>query len=140
MTIDGILNLQYRKLLTLQNNVKARFFQNGKKLLSVDMKLIEALSIFMIDLENLNYPEIDEDEKNFLEPMIRSLEENPTQNVKLTHAQRQKMIQIARTHKISDEWNKIIALAFVDYHNDIVTVAPAGKTVIEKIFEPGYKL
>ena len=119
MDIDKILNLQYRKLLTKKEELVSYLetaLKYGNTL--IDITDIEVLALFLIDLDNLNYPSIDNNDNDLLKDYINNLlndnvydqKENDINVIK-------KIYDLSKTHRITDELNKKIALGYAKYIN-----------------------
>lgn len=136
MDVGDILHLQYRKLLTMKETLKICNHHNWK-LEKEDMvvKLAEAMCMFLIEFDNMNLPELDGDDKKFLELFIEALKEDSLQSVIISYPARMRLVKLSDTRRVSEEWNKIIALAFTDYYNEREPIFGVGKESIEKLFK-----
>ena len=134
--LNTIMNLQYRKLLTAREYVWQEIEDEWNGDGDMNVSLTAAMSLFLIDLDSLSYPEIGEDERQFLGQMIRLFEtypENEDIGVRLTCDQRQAISQIAGEFRLDDEWHKIVALRFASYANNYYPMLFIGRTILEEI-------
>ena len=135
MNVDTIMNLQYRKILTVKEDLWQDLREDWDSEGDIQIPLTAAMSLFIIDLDSLSYPEIGEEERAFLGQMIRILEEHPDEDVmvSLTDVQRQDMTEIAGKFRLDDEWHKYIVLRFANLANYLKPVMFIGKGMLEEI-------
>ena len=135
MNVDTILNFQYRKILTAKDDLWQDLREDWDSEGDLQISLTAAMSLFIIDLDSLSYPEIGEEERVFLGQMIRILEEHPDEDVmvSLTDVQRQDMTEIAGKFRLDDEWHKLVVLQFADLANYLNPMMFIGKGMLEEI-------
>jgi len=136
MDSNTVMNLQYRKLLTARDD----FWRENREAWNAEgdltVSLSAAMSLFLIDLDSLDHPQIDEDERRFLGQMIRLLQDLPEDEdirVSLTCGQRQAMSEIAGRHRLDDAWHRITALRFASFANSSYPMLFIGRAVLEEI-------
>lgn len=122
MNIEKIMNLQYRKVLTKKEEIKNYILASIKyKKELVELSDIEILSIFLIDLDNLNYPIINEENSQIIKEYVNNLlEKNYTQKKERETSLINQIYELSTKYRLNDELNKQIALGYANYLNDNV--------------------
>ena len=130
------MNFQYRKLLTAKEDLWQEIGGSWNAEGDLGVSLAAAMSMFVIDLDSLSYPEIGEEERNFLGQMIQLFQSYPEDQdigVRLTYDQRQAMSEIAGQYRLDDEWHRIVALRFADFANSNYPMLFIGKEMLKDI-------
>jgi hypothetical protein len=122
MNIEKIMNLQYRKVLTKKEEVKGYILtahKHNNEL--IDLSAIEILSLFIIDLDNMNYNLMTDNETSIIKEYVTDLlEDNVYEKKELSTDNIYSIYELSTKYRISDELNKKIALSYAKYLNNNV--------------------
>ena len=134
MTLEQVLNFQYRKVLTNKLRIK-EYIQNSHKFKTktVSLREIEVLSLLLTELDNLNNEEINIEESEIIKKYISCLTtDNEYENEYKTEEIYQ-IYEIGKNKKINDELNKLIAIKYAEYINKTKPLNPIGISILENL-------
>ena len=138
MTLDQVMDLQYRKLLTARDT----FWQEMEPfwVREVDPEeyspnIFAVGALMLLDLDRLDLPELEEEQREMLEPLyetIRDYEDMDT-GIVIPLEYRLEMLQILETNRISDEWNRELALKAAAFANRALPALFIGEEHLAEI-------
>lgn len=118
MNVDKIFNLQYRKLLTKKQTINDfinSFLRSDDEIIS--LAPTELLSIFLIDVNNIENRVINDDEINSILPIIADVL-NSNNTIKHYHKDFiRQIVELAKNIKLNDQLNTQLAINLANFLN-----------------------
>ena len=137
MTLDQIMDLQYRKLLTARERFWAEMEEdwNNEQLDEAAFHLGTVGVLMLLDLERMELEELGAEEKDFLGPLVEMIleSEDADDAVILPYDVRQAIMAVLAQKRIPDEWNRALAVHAVDFVNAVMPILFIGKDHLESI-------
>ena len=135
MKLEQVMDLQYRKLLSARDQIREGIEAEMEGSLLMQISVVLLLAPLLVDLDSLSYPELDERQteivSGYLDVLLKS--DDPGITLSLYPEDIEELFAIAGTNRISDEWNRRIALMFVDAANEIFPDYYVGKEHLAEI-------
>ena len=135
MTFDQIMDLQYRKLLTAREDIWSNIQEVWQAEEDEAIGLHAIASIMLVDMDRMDLPEVEGEEKAFLEILYNTVLENdePGIGIVIPYEARMEISRILSSYRISDEWNREIALRVVDLANSVNPFLFIGKEHLAEV-------
>ena len=135
MTFDQIMDLQYRKLLTAREDIWSNIQEVWQTEEDEAIGLHAIASIMLVDMDRMDLPEVEGEEKAFLEILYNTVLENdePGIGIVIPYEARMEISRILSSYRISDEWNREIALRVVDLANSVNPFLFIGKEHLAEV-------
>ncbi len=141
MTLDQVMDLQYRKLLTVREDIWNQLEPVWDSEDDEDMPFapnINAVGVLLlVDLDRMNLPELDETQRDMIEPLVVAILdcEEMDMGISLPLEYRQTLVKVLETNRISDEWNRKLALKVTGFANEISPMLFIGKEHLAEILQ-----
>ena len=137
MTLDQIMDLQYRKLLTARDIIREELqvVAAEEDALVIQLSNILLLSQLLTDLDSLNAPVMAGCGTSFAGHCYASLLESddPGVTTMLYQEDIEHVLALTGKRRLSDEINREIALRFADAANEIIPELFIGRQHLEEI-------
>ena len=135
MTLDQIMDLQYRKLLTAREDIWSEIGDIWQQEEDEALNLHAIAALLLVDMDRMSLPEVAGEDKDFLEILYKALLENDDLWIGTTipYEARCEISRILSESRIPDEWNREIALRTVDLANNTMPFLFIGKEHLEEI-------
>ena len=135
MTFDQIMDLQYRKLLTVREEIWSNIQEVWQAEEDEAIGLHAIASILLVDMDRMDLPEVEGEDKAFLEILYKAVLENDDLGVGtvIPYEARMEISRILSSYRISDEWNREIALRVVDLANSVNPFLFIGKEHLAEV-------
>lgn len=135
MTVEQILNLQYRKILTKRETIKDYIkYSIISKSDIIELSNIEILSLLLIDFDNNDKEELSAKELKIIEPFINHITDNDNNKRKYNPKDIDIIKNIGYNKKINLDLNKAIAIKYAEYINLSDYIMPIGIEVIKNLY------
>ena len=137
MTLDQIMDLQYRKLLTARNIIREELqvVAAEEDALVIQLSNILLLSQLLTDLDSLEAPTLEWSEAKIAghcyEVLLES--DDPGVTTMLYQEDIEHVLALTGKRRLSDEINREIALRFADAANEIIPELFIGRQHLEEI-------
>ena len=135
MTFDQIMDLQYRKLLTAKEEIWSNIQEVWQAEEDEAIGLHAIASIMLVDMDRMDLPEVEGEDKEFLEILYNTVLENDDLGIGtvIPYEARMEISRILSSYRISDEWNREIALRVVDLANSVNPFLFIGKEHLAEV-------
>lgn len=134
MTVEQILNLQYRKILTRKQTIRNIIEQSIKlNIEKFEINEIEIIGLLLIEFDNNDKEELSEDEVNIIKPFFKILLNNDHKKREYDIKLLNNIMEIGNNKKINLDLNKQIALKYAEYINIVDPMMLVGIEVIENL-------
>lgn len=135
MTINQIMDLQYRKLLTAREEIWANIEEVWQAEEDEAIGLHAIASIILVDMDRMDLPEVEGEDKAFLEILYNAMLENDDLGIGtvIPYEARMEISRILSSYRIPDEWNREIALRVVDLANSVMPFLFIGKEHLAEV-------
>lgn len=134
MTVEQILNLQYRKILTRKQTIRNIIEQSIKlNIEKFEINEIEIIGLLLIEFDNNDKEELSEDEVNIIKPFLKILLNNDHKKREYDIKLLNNIMEIGNNKKINLDLNKQIALKYAEYINIVDPMMLVGIEVIENL-------
>ena len=135
MTEEVLLNFQYGKILTNKLKIKDYVYVSNKyQSETINISEIEILSLLLIDYDNYYNREINSEDNDEIKKYLNHLNDDTFEKKAFKTNDVYKIYEIGENKKIDPELNKLIAIKYAEYCNQIDLLNPIGIDIIKKLY------
>lgn len=135
MTIDQVKDQEYDKLLKARDDIWMRLGGAIEEGENFETSIIFILAQLLVDEKSLALPEMSEEQASFaagyVEPFLAS--RNNMLSLMLNEKDVRQLLDTAKTNRISDSWNRQLALRFADVVRDLFPAFHVVREHLERI-------
>ncbi len=139
MTLEQVMDLQYRKLLTAKDVIWQEmgpiWDDEDADAMGFAPNMYVVGILLLVDMDTMGLPELNETQRDMIEPLyeeILNCEDNST-GISLPLEYRKMLLKVLETNRICDQWNRELALKVTDFVNEAFPSFYVGKEHLAEI-------